>query len=765
MKLSIRWTIIAFCIALVWGTHLIITPSSYLSTKQVLTRHMHDIMINISDLALEQAHNHLNKAQSAASLAKQLLSSNVVKSDIGGSAALERYFFDQLSLYPHLSGIYVGGINGNFFMVSRHAKYQPDGYRTKIIRNEPDGYRSVDLTWRDTSFQQVASEQDPGDAYDPRTRPWFKKVMEHRHVVWTDPYIFFTAQKPGVTIAGPTYDEKGDIKGIVGVDIEISELSTFISKLRVGKNGEAFILHRNGDVIAYPDMEKLLVEKENGSSYRLPHVDELGSTLVEKAFQSVNWLRDTNNQITLKEPAFVSFELAGGSYHAMFTPFPDPELPWIIGVYIPEDDYLAEIKDNQLVNILIALGITIIASVLGLFFARRIITPVVQLAQGARDIEEHGVQAPFHLETGFRELQETADSFTRMRKALIRYESKLHDSERIHRAITSNANDAILMLNSDHAITFFNPAAEKLFGYTQTEVLEKKLPELLAPKENEHLYRMGITLFLEDSTGAFTNRTVKVIGVDSKGREIPVELSLSRITLDQETHAVAIIRNITERARAAQLRKRLVNDLHDGIGGSLTNIKLLSEISVGAELPERVKKNLLAIADISQDCINEIRNYMSILDDAELNWQSFLAELHQYCAKVLEPHGITFTMDMDVDDEAPQPTTFLSMNVFKIVKEAMNNVIKHSNCDTVTMRVRNARKSTSWIIHDNGKTSSPMESGRGLLSMSSRAQELGGAIEFSWDEGVTITLHIPFTSITAREPTLRDRALDEGSKI
>ena len=110
MKLSIRWTIIIGCIVLIWGTHIIITPSSYLMTKRVLTQHMHDIMVNISDLTVEQAHNHLNKARSAASLAKQLLGSNVVSNDIQGSSALERYLFDQLSIYPHLSGIYVGGM-------------------------------------------------------------------------------------------------------------------------------------------------------------------------------------------------------------------------------------------------------------------------------------------------------------------------------------------------------------------------------------------------------------------------------------------------------------------------------------------------------------------------------------------------------------------------------------------------------------------------------------------------------------------------------
>ncbi|MDH3330420.1 MAG: oxidoreductase, partial [Desulfobulbaceae bacterium] len=122
-------------------------------------------MENISDLTLEQSYNHLSKAQSAASLAKQLLSSNVVSSENAGTGSLERYFFDQLSIYPHLSGIYVGGLNGNFIMVSRHFKHSLDGFCTKIIKHTPNG-RTTELIWRDSDFNQVEKLQDPEDTYN-----------------------------------------------------------------------------------------------------------------------------------------------------------------------------------------------------------------------------------------------------------------------------------------------------------------------------------------------------------------------------------------------------------------------------------------------------------------------------------------------------------------------------------------------------------------------------------------------------------------------
>ena len=291
MKLSIRWVIFLSSIVLIWGTHLIITPSSYVLSERVLTRHMRDIMENISDLTLEQSYNHLNKAKSAASLAKQLLSSNVVNIGQKGTIALERYFFDQLSIYPHLAGIYIGTPNGDFFYVSRYEELVRGGFRTKIIRHTPEG-RTTEIIYRSNNFNLVTREEDPNDTYDPRTRPWFNNVIEHKHVAWTNPYIFYTSQRPGVTIAGPSYGVQGELKGIVGVDIEIAEMSLFVSKLRVGKSGKAFILHRNSDVIAYENLNKNIVGKTDGEGLRLPKVNELKDNIIKMAFNSVSWQHD-----------------------------------------------------------------------------------------------------------------------------------------------------------------------------------------------------------------------------------------------------------------------------------------------------------------------------------------------------------------------------------------------------------------------------------------------------------------------------------------
>ena len=113
------------------------------------------------------------------------------------------------------------------------------------------------------------------DTYDPRMRPWYRKAVAEDDIVWTDPYIFYTSQKPGITIAGPFYDANGAVKGVVGVDIEIDQLSVFIGNLKIGKHGKAFLLNRNADVVAFGEMEKLKFnETGDANKTRLVKIEE-----------------------------------------------------------------------------------------------------------------------------------------------------------------------------------------------------------------------------------------------------------------------------------------------------------------------------------------------------------------------------------------------------------------------------------------------------------------------------------------------------------
>ena len=471
MKVSIRWVLIAGILAIIWVTQLITISTSYVSSQRVLMRHAQDIMRNIADLAMAQAQNHLVHAESAAHLTKRLLTSNVVSRAEHRMSDLERYFHDQMAVYPQFAGIYLGEPNGDFFDVRRDDSRVPGGFRTKITRHGPAGKETL-LTWRDPTLAVVDRRTVRDDVYDPRERPWYRKAMDRQDVVWTDPYIFFTSQKPGITIAGPAFADDGRLKGIVGVDIEIDELSLFIAKLRIGKHGRAFMLNRNGDVVAFPDLAKLKhAAPVAGQTYRLAKIDELDDILSRKAFLAVDLPYESDGRFRLEQPRFGEFEHGGAIYHTMFTPFPDHQWPWVIGVYIPENDYLGAIKANRRTNITVTLLCSAAATLFALWLARGIIGPVAAMAEEARAIRQEQYARPVATDAIYREIQTTADALSELKAALLSSREK-------YRTIFDNIQDIYYESDISGTLLEISPSVARQTRYTREELLGEPVDRL-----------------------------------------------------------------------------------------------------------------------------------------------------------------------------------------------------------------------------------------------------------------------------------------------
>ena len=380
MRISAKYVIIYGFTGLILVFAMLLILSSSLTTRAVLSRHATTIMENIASYTIDKSQSYLEPARKAASLTQRLSQSGIVSSK--KSATMAAYFNEQLTLNAQFSGIYFGSTDGEFTMVSRHNKIAKDGFYTKYI-SFPEGRRNVEKVYTAANGNLLYRELDTEDEYDPRRRPWFIQAAREKGLIWTKPYIFFTSQKPGITTASPVYRDD-EFLGVVGVDIEIDELSTFISRLHVSAHGRAFILSQHGTLIAYPDVSKIR-QSENGEKVRLTRINELDDPVAREAFLSLGVPQD---QLYLDKPVFTSFMMNGERYNAMFAPFSDKQWPWVICIYMPEDDYLGAIKDNRTLNILIAMVAVAMAFAIGLVVARKL--------NAAREMAETADKAKSH---------------------------------------------------------------------------------------------------------------------------------------------------------------------------------------------------------------------------------------------------------------------------------------------------------------------------------------------------------------------------------
>ncbi len=481
MRFSIRWAFLLGFLGLIWGTQIITNTSSYFTSQKVLDQHAKEIMTNIAELAMVESQNHLSYAYEAAVLTTRLIADDFMGEGADIITAVERYFFNQLELHPHFTGIYLGFPNGDFYDVRNHYRGDISCIRTKFIQNQGT-FRSIKLKWRDSNYKIIDSAVDLNDTYDPRLRPWYKKALEKKKIVWTDPYIFYTSQKPGITIAGPIYNPSGTLRCIIGVDVEIDQLSTFIAKLKIGKSGKAFMLNKNGDVVAFPNLDQLrYVDKSRSNKIRLVKINELDDILSRKAFMSINNKFGEKIYDNLEQPCFAGFEYQNKTYHTMFIQFRALQWPWIVGVYLPEDDYLGAINNNRKFNLLVTFVMSLLATILCMALSKGIIRPLSYLEKMAIAVKNDNFTTQYNIKSVYKEIQETADSFYLMKK-------DIQKSSKKYLGIFNNIQDVYYEITIEGKLLEVSPSLLKSFNYTREELIGSSLSGIFAkPEESDKL--------------------------------------------------------------------------------------------------------------------------------------------------------------------------------------------------------------------------------------------------------------------------------------
>ncbi len=152
------------------------------------------------------------------------------------------------------------------------------------------------------------------------------------------------------------------------------------------------------------------------------------------------------------------------------------------------------------------------------------------------------------------------------RKAL---ENALHESEEMFRAISTSALDAIILVDDAGKVVYWNPAAEKMFGYTNEEIIGKRIPDSIVPPAHHELFSKFLKEPFE-TTEQFRGTTFSASALRKDGTDFPVEISVSLLRLDNEIHLLGMVRDVSERKKAEDaLRmseekyRALINGMND----------------------------------------------------------------------------------------------------------------------------------------------------------------------------------------------------------
>ncbi len=400
----------------------------------------------------------------------------------------------------------------------------------------------------------------------------------------------------------------------------------------------------------------------------------------------------------------------------------------------------------------------------------RFMQPLRSILKGLSEMEQGRFAARLP-EYRLPEFASISHSFNRMAQAL---EDSIMENRRLA-LIAQQSSDAIIIHDLEGRISFWNSAAERMFGYRASEILGNSAMQLAPPQRQAELH----------DTLDKVRRRERVEHLETErltrsGELVDVALSAAPLVdpvSDDVIGEICAMRDMTEHKRMQQTeeeleqnrrltqliqsrleeeRRNIARELHDELGQCVTAIK-----SIGTAIAKRqdgtteeTRKNAGTIVSVASHIYDVVHSIIRQLRPSALDHLGLSEALREAVAAFQSRHAevvaeLNLAPDIDGSGES------INITVYRIVQECLTNVIRHSRASRVTIAVsRDAGTGAGDVlrvrVQDNGKglEGADASAGKrfGLMGMRERVQAFGGSLDISSGgpgQGVIVEAMIP----------------------
>ncbi len=401
--ISLRMLLIAALlipVMLAVGTTGIVSYSyGQLAVRQLVTQLQHEV----SDSVNEQLVAYLQTPHTVNQLNVDALQSGLLdKSDFD---ALEGHFWRQMRVFEPASYIQLGRADGYFVGVERNADQT---FNVEVTNAEGTG-KGVFIA--DARGRHSGPQLAFVDAYDARSRPWFKAARDAGGPTWSPIYQFSSrdSARLGITAVQPYNELEGGFAGVVGTDIVLAQLGTFLDSPRLGRHGQIYVVERDGMLVASSVMDPPFEVDAEKKAHRVAAVQAPDLTTRETAKELA--------QDGWPDGEFVT-EVDGERVFVQTSTFRDGRgINWVVVVVLPASEFMAEIQANAVRTLLLCVLALVLSGILGIWISHWLATPVAQLQRAADGIAKGQWDKPVP-SAGASEIAQLAASFVSMRAQL-----------------------------------------------------------------------------------------------------------------------------------------------------------------------------------------------------------------------------------------------------------------------------------------------------------------------------------------------------------
>jgi PAS domain S-box-containing protein len=333
-------------------------------------------------------------------------------------------------------------------------------------------------------------------------------------------------------------------------------------------------------------------------------------------------------------------------------------------------------------------------------------------------------------------------------------EKALKISESKFRNIFNNSSDAIIMVNYNYSILEVNDVFLKMTGYSIEETRKLKVTDIITDTYLPAVVDKLIRLFQHENLPALECE----IRCKSK-LSMPVEIKSKLIEFEGEMALVSIIRDITERRQLENRildtiisteekeREKFARNLHDELGPLLSSIKMyINSLSAGIEK----QKHDFIISQLKRILTEAIQSTKELSNDLSphvlLNY-GLVAALEWFNNQI-KPY-ISVTLESNLKDS--RYSSSLELAIYRIIKELINNTIKHANARSITIKLHLILGSIRLVYSDNGagfpdKWHENLEFlGMGMSNIMSRCRSINAVSKFynHTPHGMSFEMEVP----------------------
>lgn len=312
-------------------------------------------------------------------------------------------------------------------------------------------------------------------------------------------------------------------------------------------------------------------------------------------------------------------------------------------------------------------------------------------------------------------------------------ESAAEGSKARYQAIVDTAVDAIVVIDEHGVISDFNPAAERLFGYVATEVAGRNV-KLLMPAPHHEAHDGYLSRYLMTGERRIIGIGRQVEGLRKDGTTFPLELSVAEWWAGGQRFFTGIMRDITERTRAEELQRLMVNELNHRVKNTLATVQAVAGQTLrnASDMDEArlsLTSRLIALARGHDVLTRESWGGADLTDIVE----SAVAAGDRSRFEIAGPHARL----------SPKAVLALSMSLHELFTNAAKYGALSVDSGRVSIRwIRDDEHLTLvWRERDGPKVALPHRRGFGSRMIEALARDLNGSARQEFlPDGVTCTI-------------------------